>query len=142
MTVSKEPPDLLASTGYLLARAGSESRRRFVEALAKQELTLAAYSVLMVLGAVAGSTQRQLAGAVGIDPRNLVPILDDLQARGFLIRDQHPQDRRRHAVRLSPSGRAKLNRLGEVGAKAESDLLQPLSLTERKVLHKLLAKLL
>jgi MarR family transcriptional regulator, lower aerobic nicotinate degradation pathway regulator len=142
MTVQKEPPELLESTGYLLARTGSESRRRFVEALATQDLSLAAYSVLMVLGTVAGSTQRQLAAAVGIDPRNLVPILDDLESRGFLIRDPHPQDRRRHAVRLSAAGRARLNRLGEVGARAESELLRPLSASERKQLHRLLAKLL
>lgn len=141
MTVPKEPAELLDSTGYLLARAGSESRRRFVEALATQDLTLAAYSVLMVLGAVAGSTQRQLGAAVGIDPRNLVPILDDLQSRGFLIRDQHPQDRRRHSVRLSAAGRVKLKRLSEVGARAESELLRPLSVTERGQLHRLLAKL-
>ena len=142
MTVPKEPPELLESTGYLLARAGTESRRRFVEALATQDLTLSAYSVLMVLGVVAGSTQRQLAAAVGIDPRNLVPILDDLQSRGFLIRDPHPRDRRRHAVRLSAAGRAKLNRLREVGTQAESELLQPLSATERRRLHRLLARLL
>lgn len=142
MTVPKEPPELLESTGYMLARAGTESRRRFVEALATQDLTLSAYSVLMVLGAVAGSAQRQLAAAVGIDPRNLVPILDDLQSRGFLIRDPHPRDRRRHSVRLSAAGRAKLSRLGEVGARAESELLQPLSATQRRQLHRLLAKLL
>lgn len=138
----KEPPELLQSTGYLLARVGSESRRRFVEALARQNLTLAAYSVLMVLGGVAGLTQRQLADEVGIDPRNLVPILDDLQGRGLVTREAHPADRRRHSVKLSQAGRAKLARLGEVGAKAELELLGTLSSAERKQLHSLLRKLL
>ncbi|HEX2648192.1 MAG TPA: MarR family transcriptional regulator [Candidatus Dormibacteraeota bacterium] len=142
MSVLKEPPELLESTGYLLARAGSESRRRFVEALSRQELTLAAYSVLMILGGLSGATQRQLAEAAGIDPRNLVPILDDLEARGFVARDSHPGDRRRHAVRLSSAGRAKLARLGQVGAKAEQDLLEPLSAAQRKQLHSLLHILL
>ena len=142
MTVPKEPPELLQSTGYLLARAGSESRRRFVEALARQDLTLAAYSVLMILGGAGSATQRGLADAVGIDPRNLVPILDDLQERGFITRDAHPADRRRHAVKLSPSGRAKLARLAEVGAAAELQLLEPLSAAERYQLGRLLAKLL
>src|SRR5690349_12678014 len=108
MLMPKEPPELLESTGYLLARVGSESRRRFVEALATQDLTLAAYSVLMILGVMAGATQRELAEAAGIDPRNIVPILDDLEARGFVVRGDHPDDRRRHAVKLSVAGRAKL----------------------------------
>jgi len=137
----KEPPELLKSTGYLLARVGSESRRRFVETLGRQELTLAAYSVLMILGSAGATTQRQLAGAVGVDPRNLVPILDDLEARGLVVRDDHPVDRRRHAVRLTPAGKAKLVRLGEVGAAAELELLRPLDAAERKRLQALLRKL-
>ncbi len=142
MTVPEEPPELLESTGYLLARAGSESRRRFVEALATQDLSLAAYSVLMILGGMTGATQRQLADAAGIDPRNIVPILDDLEGRAFIVRDSHPADRRRHAVRLSPAGRTKLGRLRDVGARAEEELLKPLTAAERKQLHKLLARLL
>lgn len=137
-----EPAGLLESTGYLLARMGSESRRRFVEALAQQDLTLAAYSVLMILGGDSGATQRQLADAVGIDPRNLVPILDDLEARGFLVRPTHPDDRRRHAVKLNAAGRSKLGRLAEVGANAERELLRPLNSAERAQLHALLRKLL
>lgn len=142
MTLLKEPQELLQSTGYLLARVGSESRRRFVEALARQDLTLAAYSVLMVLGTGSGSTQRQLADAVGIDPRNLVPILDDLEARQLILRDAHPSDRRRHSVKLSGSGRAMLGRLSRVGAQAEESLLKPLNARERSRLRGLLTRLL
>lgn len=142
MSMPKEPPELLESAGYLLARVGSESRRRFVEALATQDLTLAAYSVLMILGSAGATTQRQLADAVSVDPRNLVPILDDLEARSLLVRDDHPADRRRHAVRLTSAGKAKLAHLGEVGAAAELELLKPLNLAERKQLQALLRKLL
>ncbi len=142
MTVPKEPPELLESTGYLLARVGSESRRRFVEALARHKLTLAAYSVLMILGGVTDSTQRQLADAVGIDPRNLVPILDDLEKRGLVMRAANPSDRRRHAVRLSPTGRTQLTRLAQTGAAAELELLRPLSTRERRQLHSFLTRLL
>jgi DNA-binding MarR family transcriptional regulator len=141
MLMPKEPPELLESAGYLLARVGSESRRRFVEALGSQDLTLAAYSVLMVLGSAGATTQRQLADAVGVDPRNLVPILDDLQARGLVFRDDHPADRRRHAVRLSAEGKSMLARLRDVGAAAELELLRPLDAAERKQLRALLRKL-
>ena len=142
MSMPKEPPELLGSAGYMLARVGSESRRRVVDALGTQDLTLAAYSVLMILGSAGATTQRQLAEAVGVDPRNLVPILDDLQARGIVVRDDHPADRRRHAVRLTPAGKAKLARLGEVGAAAELELLKPLNAAERTQLRALLRKLL
>ena len=142
MSVPKEPPGLLESTGYLLARVGSESRRRFVEALVVQDLTLAAYSVLMVLGYTPDATQRHLGDAVGIDPRNLVPILDHLETRGLIDRGEHPRDRRRHAVRLTPAGRKQLAALAQVGAEAEADFLRPLNKQERRELHSLLTKLL
>ncbi len=103
----REPTSLLESTGYLLARAGSESRRRFVEALATERLTLGAYSILMLLGGI-----------------------------------EHRTDRRRHAVRLTPAGKAHLARLAKVGADAEASLLEPLSSSERKQLRALLSRLL
>ena len=113
-----------------------------MEALGSQNLTLAAYSVLMVLGEVRESTQRGLADAVGVDPRNLVPILDDLEARALVTRQAHPHDRRRHTVKLSATGRKQLNALAELVARAESELLRPLTRQERRQLHSLLARLL
>ena len=142
MMMPREPAQLLKSTGYLLARVGSESRRRFVEALATEGLTLAAYSVLMLLGAIGEMTQRELGNAAGIDPRNLVPILDDLEERALLLRGEHRTDRRRHAVRLTPAGKAHLARLAKVGAAAEDSMLEPLSRPERKLLQALLSRLL
>ena len=140
--MAKEPLGLLASTGYLLARVGSESRRRFVQALEEHSITLAQYGVLMILGELKSAPQRGLADAVGIDPRNLVSILDDLEKRGFLRRGSDASDRRRHAVALSRRGRTLLNELAGAGARAEEDLLSPLSGSERKQLHSLLARLL
>ncbi len=142
MTMPREPTSLLESTGYLLARAGSESRRRFVEALATERLTLGAYSIVMLLGGIGEMTQRELGDAAGIDPRNLVPILDDVEERGLLSRGEHRTDRRRHAVRLTPAGKAHLARLAKVGADAEASLLEPLSSSERKQLRALLSRLL
>jgi MarR family transcriptional regulator, lower aerobic nicotinate degradation pathway regulator len=138
----KEPLGLLASTGYLLARIGSESRRRFVQALEEHDLALAQYGVLMILGELETAPQRGLADAAGIDPRNLVPILDELERRGLLRRGSDTDDRRRHAVALSPAGRTLLTELARAGARAEDGLLRPLSASERKQLHSLLERLL
>lgn len=137
-----EPAPLLASTGYLLARVGSESRRRFVQALEERDLTLAQFSVLMILGELGRAPQRELAEAAGIDPRNLVPILDGLERRGLLRRGSDARDRRRHAVELSSKGRALLAKVARLGVQAEDDLLRVLTGPERRQLHGLLARLL
>ncbi len=133
---------MLASTGFLLARAGAESRRRFTQALATHGLTLAEFGVLMVLGEVGSAPQGVLGEQVGIDPRNLVPVIDELEARRYLRRAPDLEDRRRHAVTLTAGGRRLLARLRRSGAEVEEEFLGPLSAAERKQLNSTLRKLL
>jgi len=61
---------------------------------------------------------------------------------GLVVRDAHPGDRRRHAVKLSRAGKEKLHQLRDVGTRAEGELLEALSAAERKQLHSLLRKLI
>jgi DNA-binding MarR family transcriptional regulator len=138
----EEPQRLLTSTGYLLTRVGSESRRRFGQALEEHDLTLAQFSVLMTLGERDTAPQRELAAAIGIDPRNLVLVLDALEARSLLRRDADASDRRRHAVTLTAAGRALLTEVAHAADRAEEELLSSLTSTERRQLHSLLARLL
>lgn len=137
-------PDLglEASPGYLLARLGAESRRRWTQGLATLGLRTTHFGVLMTLAAVGSASQRQLGRAIGVDPRNLVQPIDQLEERGLVERAADPGDRRRHAVRLTPAGEAALGELRRVGAEAENELLAPLDEGERKRLQRLLVKLL
>jgi DNA-binding MarR family transcriptional regulator len=133
---------VINSTGFLIARAGAESRRRFTQALAAHALTLAQFGVLMVLGELGSAPQRALGDQVGIDPRNLVPIIDELEARRYVRRGPDREDRRRHAVTLTAGGRRLLGQLGRSGARVEAEFLSPLSASERKQLNSMLRKLI
>lgn len=135
------PPPLLTSVGYLLARAGADSRRRFTRALARHRLNGSEFAVLMLLGAAPGLSQSILAERVGVDARNLVPTLDGLEARGLVIRAASPTDRRRRLVELSTAGARLLQQLQRTGEEAEAELLAPLTPEEREVLRVLLLKL-
>ncbi|TMC13849.1 MAG: MarR family transcriptional regulator [Chloroflexi bacterium] len=99
---------LEASPGYLLARLGAESRRRWSQGLATLGLRTAHFGMLMTLAAVGSASQRQLGRAIGVDPRNLVLLIDQLEERGLVERAADLGDRRRHAVRLTPAGEAAL----------------------------------
>jgi DNA-binding MarR family transcriptional regulator len=136
-----EPAGLEASTGYLLARVGSDSRRRWAHTLLEEDLTPHHYSALIALDQLGAMSQQQLSHLVGIDPRNAVPVIDQLQARGLLARNPDLTDRRRHAVTLTATGRRLLTRLRHAAADAEERLLTPLTTTERRTLHALLTKL-
>jgi DNA-binding MarR family transcriptional regulator len=132
----------LASSGYLLARIGAESRRRWRHMLAEHDLGEHAFGVLMALDQVGPQSQRALSQLLGIDPRNTVAVLDSLETRALVERAKDPDDRRRHAVRLATDGRRLLERLHADGATTELAMLVALTVTEREELHRLLVKLL
>ena len=136
-----EPAGLEASTGYLLARVGSDSRRRWARTLVEEDLTPHHYSALIALDQLGAMSQQQLSRLVGIDPRNAVPVIDQLQARGLIARNPDPTDRRRYAVTLTAAGATLLTKLGHAADEAEQRLLTPLTATERQTLHTLLTKL-
>jgi DNA-binding MarR family transcriptional regulator len=136
-----EPAGLRDSTGYLLARLGAESRRRWARMLADHGLTPHHFGVLMTLDQLGTAHQRRLSELVGVDPRNAVPILDLLHQRGLIQRTSDPGDRRRRAIALTPAGQAMLNRLRQAADAVEADMLTGLDDHQQASLHRLLLTL-
>src|SRR5215218_6153489 len=135
-----EPADLLASTGYLLARLGAESRRRWARMLADHGLTPHHFGILMTLDHLGTAHQRRLSELVGVDPRNAVPLLDLLQQRGLIQRTGDPADRRR-PIGLTPAGQRVLNQLRQAADAIEADMLKGLDQHQQASLHRLLRTL-
>jgi DNA-binding MarR family transcriptional regulator len=141
-TVEPTAVPLSGSCGYLLARLGMESRRRFTRMLAEHELAMHDFGVLMALGERRSLPQQGLSRMIGIDPRNAVPIIDGLESRALVERHPDPQDRRRYAVALTNAGRKLMERLRDSGARLDAKMLKPLSRAEQATLRKLLLQLL
>jgi DNA-binding MarR family transcriptional regulator len=136
-----EPADLRSSTGYLLARLGTESRRRWARMLADHGLTPHHFGMLMTLDHLGVTHQRRLSELVGIDPRNAVPVIDLLHQRGLLQRTDDPADRRRRAIRLTPAGQQMLDDLRQAADAIEHDMLKGLDDHQQASLHRLLLTL-
>ena len=86
-------------------------------------------------------TQARLAAAVGRDPTRLIPILDDLEARGLVARHPDPVDRRNKIVELRPPGHDLLRRC-RAGIRAVEDaLLSDLGDEEERVFRRALTHL-
>jgi DNA-binding MarR family transcriptional regulator len=136
-----EPADLTSSTGYLLARLGAESRRRWARMLADHGLTPHHFGMLMTLDHLGVAHQRRLSELVGIDPRNAVPLIDLLHRRGLIQRTDDPADRRRRAIRLTPAGQRLLNDMRQAADAIEHDMLKDLDDHQQAILHRLLLTL-
>src|SRR5690348_4613073 len=134
----KAPYELICSTAFLLKRVGMLAKERTVEAYEAIGANPYHYSVLAVLDEGARDTQAKIADALGYDRSWLVGLLDELEEAGLIERRRDPEDRRRHLVSLTPSGKEKLAELRATSKAVENELLACLEPAQREQLHELL----
>jgi DNA-binding MarR family transcriptional regulator len=135
------PGELRAYPGYLLARLGDASRRRFIRALQPEGLHPRHFGVMNMVSAQPGVSQQQLHEQTGIDPSSMVAVIDELERNGLAERRPHPDDRRARAIYLTATGEEKLKRVRTLAAKLQRELFAPLTSEERDEFISLLAKL-
>lgn len=91
--------------GFLLARASALIVKASNQALAPLGLRLGAYSVLSVVcDEPGGVSQRRVADHVGLDPSQIVALVDQLEDRGLVARTADPKDRRNKLVVATTGG--------------------------------------
>ena len=89
-----------------------------------------------------GTTQQELESALFMDANSVVLILNELEAARFSIRKRDPNDRRRHIVEITESGRRAIERADKARESLEDEILGGLSVDERRTLRQLLEKVL
>ena len=87
-------------------------------------------------------SQREISDEVGLDPSDVVGAVDILERGGLVERHRDPEDRRRHAVVITPEGRERSERLKELMLEAEARALANLDADEQEQLVSLLEKAL
>src|SRR5258708_32909816 len=98
------PAELARFPGYLLARLGEASRRRFAAAVKEQGLHPRDFGVMTLIAAQPGLSQQQLHEQTGIDASSMVAVIDELEAAGLAERRPHPRDRRARSIYLPAKG--------------------------------------
>lgn len=135
------PGELGKFPGYLMARLGEASRRRFHKALEPEGLHPRHFGVMTMLAAHPGMSQHQLHEKTAIDPSSMVAVIDELEARGLAERRPDPADRRARQVFLTEQGEQTLRRIRGLAAGLQREFFGTLTADERKTLHALLRKL-
>lgn len=135
-------PAFEGGTAYLLARVGAAARHRWARMLTERGLTPHHHGVLMALAELGPTGQQQLSDAIGIDPRNAVPVIDALADRALLVREVDIVDRRRRVLALTAAGQELVGDLTETGAALEQDFLRALDPPQQRELHRMLVALL
>ncbi|WP_199580369.1 MarR family winged helix-turn-helix transcriptional regulator [Blastococcus sp. TBT05-19] len=128
--------------GFLLSRASGQVVRATNSALAGHGLRVRQYSVLtLACQAAEGISQRELASVLGLDPSQVVLLVDELTAAGLVERQAQEADRRTRLVVATPEG----HRVRETAREdADAAMETPLSLlgeAERERLRDMLTRI-
>jgi DNA-binding MarR family transcriptional regulator len=133
--------DLNEFTGYLLRRAFVKAvgaaRACIPETAHVREITVMA--ILRERGAI---SQRSLADVTHVNRSLIVKLVDELEAKGWVVRERNPGDRRSYALRLTAQGASALDNLLADLDRGEAELTKPLTSAERQRLKHLLCGLL
>ncbi|WP_128434304.1 MarR family winged helix-turn-helix transcriptional regulator [Streptomyces cyaneus] len=124
-------PAIRSLSSWLLGRAAARGRALVAEALAAEGMKMWHHVVLSAVRDLAPVAQADLGRSVQLDPKDLVGILNDLQARALVVRAPDPNDRRKNAVSLTDEGARLLERCEKAAREANDALLAPLSPAER-----------
>jgi DNA-binding MarR family transcriptional regulator len=137
----KLPKNLSARSSYLLGRAAAS-----VQALGERDLeplgiTPREYSVLGVLADRSPLSQTQVAEILGLDRTTILKLGATLERKRLVVRERDANDARAYAMSLTPAGARLREDAFELLLACEARFLTPLSRSERKQLHDLLARL-
>lgn len=132
-------PDTGSRTVDAILAAAHRIRTVADAALRANGLSLSGFKLLRALepGSLA---MRELSDALGITPRTVTDLVDNLERRGLVVRGPHPSDRRVSLIALTPAGRTELGRARCVADVARDAAIGELSDAEQVVLVDLLAR--
>ena len=116
----------------LLTRLAKQVYRRSSEELLGIHMRLV--MALSYLRDHDGAPQQDLAEALCMDANNVVLLLNELEDLGHVARRRDPDDRRRHRVELTDTGRRALIDAERAQETIEDEVLQALDTSERAIL--------
>jgi len=126
--------------GFRLRRVQNQLSRDFAAQTRDWSLRAGMFSSLEIIAANPGISQAELSGEVGLDKSAVVPLVDDLEARGWVERNKSPRDRRRNELSITDRGRAELDKLFHELEVTERAGLAMLTDEERAVINRALDK--
>jgi DNA-binding MarR family transcriptional regulator len=142
MEVLMDSAALTDDVGFLLSRASGAIVRATNAALAVHGLRVRSYSALLLAcDSADGISQRDLAEVLGLDPSQVVLLVDELTDAGLVERRPSAHDRRTKLVRATGAGRAARRQAHRAVTAAHEVQLEPLSAADREHLRALLGRL-
>ena len=134
--------DIHAMPGHLIRRLNQISVAIFSEHMARAglHLTPVQFAALSAIRDHPGVDQATVSGLVAYDRATLGKVIDRLEARGLVLRETSPRDRRAKVLRLTPEGLAQLDRASPLVEALQPEIVAGLTEAEQAEFLRLLDK--
>ena len=133
--------DLQATPGHLIRRAQQIAVAIFAEQLASADITPVQFAILNALLDSPGIDQVGLAKRVAFDPATSGSVIGRLEAKGWVVRQADPADRRRKLLVATAQGVQALASIQKEVARVQEKILSPLTPPEQARFVELLTRL-
>lgn len=132
---------LVEHPSFLLARANARSLSLGNAALHRLGLKVRSYSVLALASGDERPSQRELASFLSLDPSQVVPLVDELEAKGLVERMADPRDRRANVVQATDAGLKLLGVARKALAAVDNEVFEGLTDDQRVALTEMLGRI-
>lgn len=133
--------DLESLPGHYIRRLQQIAVAIFLQETGSHGVTPVQYAALQKVGDAPGVDQRTLARSIGLDTSTIAGVVDRLEARGLMLRNASPEDRRVRLLSLTDEGNALLNAIEPAMLRAQERILDPLPPAERTEFMRMLRAL-
>ena len=123
--------DLESLPGYYIRRLQQIAVAIFIQETEVHGLTPVQYAALQAVSNAPGLDPRPLARTIGFDTSTMAGVIDRLEARGLMLRNASPTDRRVRRLTATPQGLALLAQVLPDVQRAQERMLAPLPKPER-----------
>jgi DNA-binding MarR family transcriptional regulator len=137
----KMPGNPRDQVAFLLAQVGAQGAQRFAAALEPLNFSPPESGILHLLSRTPGISQQELAGRLGMHASRLVALIDALEKRGLVTREENAADRRIYSLQLSSAGNDALAAIGRVAHAHNEAMCAALDTNERERLGVLLKRI-
>jgi len=140
--ITKVHPALKSFICYNLNKLAYRKKLRLEKALQPLGIHAIHSGVLKLVDMGDKISQNQLSDEIGLDKATMVKVVDHLENRKLVERQQSPEDRRVNFIKLTAKGKKILGQALAICDQVEKDFLKPLSKEEIETFKDILVRLL
>lgn len=126
------------SLAFMLSQIGAYSAMLFAQQLSELGITPRQFAVLSHITGDQPRTQQQLADLLGVHRNNMVALIDEMEAAGWLARHRGAADRRVFEIRPTKLGSDLVSRVNELIPELDDAMTAALSDSAREQLARTL----